>query len=302
MESAIPTVTEPASADDEALTAADTGRPGTVHSGVGQVASVLPLLVGSTALAAALAFYMGREYQRGYLSEWGLPYSAFSFTPYELMVSSSQMIVAAILFGSVLTMNFFGDDARDFFFSIFLRNRGKQKVPSLAEMSRSDRLLRLIWGLVGVSAFFGFFGYVLVDAIITDSPSNVILPVMTIMFLVFWLASGQLDQKGARALVIGVTMALVIFFVIVLPGRLGAERARQERRHLEVLPRVEFVLAHPLGTKTERVEPQGLVSGPWRVIIVNEGRYWLIKDDERATEIVQISEAAISSVRYLPEE
>lgn len=245
---------------------------------------------------------MGREYQRGYLSEWGLPYSAFSFTPYELMVSSSQMIVAAILFGSVLTMNFFGDDARDFFFSIFLRNRGKQKVPSLAEMSRSDRLLRLIWGLVGVSAFFGFFGYVLVDAIITDSPSNVILPVMTIMFLVFWLASGQLDQKGARALVIGVTMALVIFFVIVLPGRLGAERARQERRHLEVLPRVEFVLAHPLGTKTERVEPQGLVSGPWRVIIVNEGRYWLIKDDERATEIVQISEAAISSVRYLPEE
>ena len=82
---------EPPGGDQESTLTEAEGQAATSFD----AAAIVPVVLASAAIGAALAFFMGWQYEKAYLEEWGLPFSAFSYGPYDLMVISSTTLLLA---------------------------------------------------------------------------------------------------------------------------------------------------------------------------------------------------------------
>ena len=250
------------------------------------------VLLAATALGAGLAFFMGWSYERAYIEEWGLAFSAFSYSPHELMVASSAtlLLVASMLFG--LLVGLFGDPLIDAAFEYL----GLRPPGAASSGQRADRIMsRVIYvGLVAVLIYM---------VVIEEWRIAVIVgvTVVSITFIVAW----RTYKAGNRQWGVVAIFALVAgayLLIAVAPARLGEADAKLDREKVERLPRAELVLIRSLGLDAERTEDGHILTGPWRIIRVNSGRIWLIPDVDGASEVTQIDESDIASLTYLPDD
>ena len=254
--------------------------------------SIAPLFLAMTALGAGLAFFLGWQYEKAYLEEWGLEFSAFSYSPYELMVASSTTVIWAVTVPLVLVV---GELLRpvfslDTFFG-----------PPAAAPRSSPRGLDFV--ITAMSAVF-FVGGVVVVALIALLSDDLRLA-MSATWIVLLLMAGfnwQYARAGsvnARWILLSVAVFVLLFILLWAPTGLGRADASDDKEHIERLARVEITLHESLGLDLEHAEGDGVRSGPWRLIRVNDGHLWLTSDANEPTEVIQIDSSDVASVTYL---
>ena len=280
------------SADDEAA--------GETETSLGQAATSLdatafvPVMLASAAIGAALAFFMGWQYEKAYLEEWGLSFSAFSYRPYDLMVVSSTTLLLAATTGSGVILGIFGKDLTDAFFEFF--GFGSTDPSAL---SVPPWVIRVMFVLTVV-----IFTTFITITLVRDEWRVAFAFVWMAMLLAFgiaWLNYRAGSATGGVFLVV-IVIAASYFLVAVAPERLGAADAKEDRGDIERLPIAEFVLERSLGIEGERIENGTMVTGPWRIVRVNGGHFWVVLDEDDASEVLQIDEADIVLTRYLKDD
>jgi len=259
---------------------------------LGSFARVAPLFLALTAIGSGLAFFLGWRYEKAYIEEWGLEFSAFSYSPYELMVASSTTLIWAVttplafLMGELLRPIF----SLDTFFGL-----------PPAGVRRSAKSMD--FAITFVSTIFFVGGAVAVALIIILSDD--VKFAMTVAWIALLLIGGfswqyaRAGSANARWIVLLVGVLALVFILLGAPAGLGREDARDDRKQIERLPRVEIVLHESLGLELERVQGEQVRTGPWRLIRVNEGHLWLAPDVNEPTEVIQIASSDVASVTYL---
>lgn len=218
------------------------------------------LLLGATAIAGALTFYAGWQYEKAYVEEWGLTFSAFSYSAADLMAISANVNILVTLAPLVAV------------FVIFSYSTRVNKVVFIAIVAPA--LIALLVG--GALLFSGGF-------------QRLALNTLTLGLFAGSVAIA-FDRTVSRALAILLLGLCVLFIVLTTPRLLGQSDADGDRRDLSRLPRVQLILAttHP-----------DLNVGPWRLIRANNGNLWLVPDVQGATQVTQLALSDAIAVEYL---
>lgn len=229
-------------------------------------------------LTAASLFFSGKQYEDAYASEWGMPDSALSYSPYELMSTSGRLLAPAY-FAAVLIA-----------ILLWLRTDLKSGAP------QTKRQIWLRWGFGIVAA--GFDVVLFADGIIEHDASTIILA-LTMAAIGVGAILGWAAQRGdaeASRLLVAVFAVFILGYLLVVPPILGRYQATWERGHLVRLPLVELTRID--GT----LQHIGTDCGPvtrWRVVRVNDGHYFLVADQKGAREVTEINTTDVASARYL---
>lgn len=247
------------------------------------LAGATSLLLAATALGAGLAFFLGWRYEKAYLEEWGLSFSAFSYSPYELMVVSSTTLIWAIVptgafIIAELTRPMFGLD------SIF-------RPPHPAVMRKASRGV-LILALLPV---------VPIVALVLVGDVRLLLTLIWMALVALGGLAWQRFRHGleaARWIMWATAVAASLLLLVVAPGLLGRSDAKDDRGHPERLPRVLVTLHHSLGLADEAAREGRVQTGPWRLIRANNGSLWL-SDGINRSEVVQIASSDVAYLTYL---
>jgi hypothetical protein len=263
-----------------------------------RVPQALSVLLASTvvaALATGVAFYMGWRYEKAYLEEWGLPFSAFSYAPTELMVASSTTLVWAVGLVAAVVLGEIYRAAVSLDSFLTPSHTPVAKVPAGVKP-----LPWFVIGACGVVAA-GTLALVVIDALMTDQYRNA----MNLFWIYLLLAIGgswqlvRSGSTGARWFLASALIVAAFFFLAIAPIGLGRSDAVLDKEHVERLPRVEVVLAHSLGLLFERADGPHVVTGPWRVVRVNDGRLWLTDEPEDSDAVVSVAMDDVEAVVYL---
>jgi len=260
---------------------------------LGSVASVAPLLLAMTALGAALAFYLGWAYEKAYVEEWGLDFSAFSYNPYELMVASSTTLVWAV--GTPLALVLL--ELLRPVFSLDTIFGSPAAASHRIHVVRSRPLLGalVLSGSLGAPALVVILSFVLGDL---RTGLGTLWVVLLIMAGFSWqYARG--GSSNARWILLSAVVFGVFFILVIAPAGLGRADAQHDKQHIDQLPRVELVLRRSLGLESEGLGGDELRTGPWRLVRANAGHLWLVSDAQEPTAVIQIDSSDIASITYI---
>jgi hypothetical protein len=221
---------------------------------------------------------MGWMYQRAYIAEWGLPFSAFSYSPYELMIASTATLLwatvpALILLAATIARTMFVPNPHRLFWRAWLI-----MASGLAASGA------LVWLATDYTAL----GLSLVWA------SAVALGVIAVQQAL------PATRRSSERVAAGMLLSLLFFMILVLvaPAALGRYDAQQDRKHLDHLPRVELALRRSLGIDGEHFVGTQLVSGPWRLVDANQGQLWLTPDAQ-SNQVTEVSAGDVAALTYL---
>lgn len=254
-------------------------------------ASFMPGLAIVGLAAAAAAFYMGWSYERNYVREWGLDFSAFSYSPYDLMVSSSATLLWAFGFplgwfaGGVLA---------------HLLPAGKSRSKSKGEADDGTDL-GSFWNLVpivAISVASLAFAFLLRD-----------YKLAVWMFLVYlflwagdlWEAVRMGSSKDLRVFA-GVIAIIAAIVVVYAPWIIAVDVARDDRRDASRLPAVQIVVRDGQGMPTEQQQGIAVAGETWRVVRHNNGYIWLAPNENNPGWVINVRLADIASILYLIDE
>jgi hypothetical protein len=269
----------------------DSGNPW-----LGAATTTGPLLLAATALGAGLAFYLGWAYEKAYVEEWGLEFSAFSYDPYQLMVTSSTTLVWAISTPLALIL---AELLRPLL-SLDTIFEAPETVSRRIQIGRSRPVLAamLVGGVLGGLALFVAASFLLGDL---KTGLGVLWVVLLIVAAFSWKYA-RAGSSSARWLLLSALVFGAFFILVVAPSGLGRSDAQHDKEHVEQLPRIEIVLHHSLGLDSERPAGDRVRTGPWRLIRVNDGHLWLVADVDKTNDVVQIDSSDVASITYLPDE
>lgn len=235
-------------------------------------------------MAGALAFFMGWQYEKGYLEAWGLSFSAFSYAPHELMVASSAVLLSALVvpLGALMV-----------FLTIPFVEQLEARTPRAAPASNRARII------VTSAIVAPMIVVVIISRLRGDFESAMLLMLALFMTAAIVLLSARTTPARLAASALGVISIYLV--VIAFPENIGSQHAKDDMQSLQNLPRIELTLERPLGANPERFEAEFIRSGPWRLLRVNDGHLWLVPDVKGATDVTQLSQTDLTVITYLPD-
>ena len=246
------------------------------ESTTGTIWRLAPLLAGAIALAAAVAFYMGWAYEKAYVEEWGLNFSAFSYTPYELMVRSTTTVFWAALtpVGAII--------------GVLIK----------PEMDRVSGGPPKTWERVTfLPLLFGTFAFLAALAAVEADWSECFLWLWIIIVSGGGLAWGYrtISEFAGRLFLLFIVFGVIL--IVLVPGILGRDDAKKDREDPDRLPLVTVTFSDAAST-----DLAATVNDPWRLIRVNNGNLWLAPDEKDSDRVIQIDDESVDSVTYVSEE
>ena len=210
-----------------------------------------------------------------------------------MVVSSTTLLLAAST-GSGLILGIFGKDLFDALFDFVGLGSTDEEDLSLASWAPRVMVLSIVV----------LFTTLITISLIFDEWRLVFTFVWSAMLLAFGITwpAYRAGSKTAGLFLVVIIIAAAYFLVAVAPARLGAADAKDDRGDIERLPVVEFVLERSIGIKGERIENGTTVTGPWRIVRVNDGHFWVVRDEDDASEVLQIREGDVVLTRYLKDD
>jgi hypothetical protein len=248
-----------------------------------QAISFASTFVGLSALGAAAAYFSGWQYERAYAQEWGIPFSALQYDPYELMTASSQTVFIALsvpIFALALTS-----------LRSFLAFPEERPSPEWSTM----RLI--VWlGTNGLFSIGGLAGVILGLILLSSGRPAAGLYMMIFGNLAialgtqFLLFGSGLSRSGA---VLSVATAAFLL-IVVSPGEFGRSDAERDRSSDARLPLASIYTPQPLGLPGELNVKGDFVSGPWKLIRVNNGNLWVTRLGGDGGVVIQMRRSDVS--------
>ena len=257
------------------------------------VTAVVSALVATSAIGAGMTVLAGWQYVRGYYREFGIEPSALSFSPYEYALHA-RFALALVILG---------------FVSLWLGASLATWTRTLPEshwlikvaptnLSREDLRPMRVAGWVFLVIFAGLG---LADWFMGKVGVYLLNLVVGLGLWTTWVATWFLTRQRERLLFGAVSLvavvALVIFFV---PGEQGKNDARGQLHHLDRFPAVSIVTTQELGLPEHEVLGSFHKYGPFRLILYNGGKYYVVAEGEPDTTL-GIPEASVTYVQYRSE-
>jgi hypothetical protein len=245
-----------------------------------RLGNLAPSLLGATAIGAATVFLMGWQYEKAYIEEWELAFSAFSYSPYELMISSTVPLIWASLATLILA-------ALWFVRQVVVSGLGRHPPDWL---SWNEAIVLFLSGSCAIVVGTIF-------AVYLDGNPWIWLSVIWFGFLTLCVTAARFQAAMPPLVVIQVLIA-ILYVVVAPPMIFGSYEAKRDKADPSRLPRVEVNLRRSIGIDGERRSESGFITGPWRLIRSNEGRLWLTPDSKNSGRVLQIDSADIASIEY----
>jgi len=239
-------------------------------SGLGALA---PALAGLALLGGALAYYMGWRYERAYVEEWGLPFSAFSYSPQELMLANEF----TALFAGTLPLALL---------ALLFRDVTTADPPPKVEQNK----VLIVRGIAGAGGTLTAMAIVLAQ--LFPEESTVIVGTVFIAELLLLGSASILIVMGVQISVPLLVVMMVFAFILIAftPQALGRGAAITDRNNLDRLPRADLIAR----------DPQQLdVSGSWHIIRQNDGILWLAREVAGELDVAQVDLDLVLRVNYL---
>lgn len=250
------------------------------------LSNLLPVLLGGTTVGAAVLFFMGWEYQRSYVETLSLPASAFSYAPYELMASSSLFLLGS----ASLLLGFLAGDA----ISSYTKVAFPSDPATIEAVQLTLRRYRAVSLLLLSGAAVAWVVHVLLSRDWVALNGTFLIGLFALAYIGLSLVRRGHDH--ARFLILAAVIVGLPILLTAFPRSLGQRDARRDLNDRGRLPRVELQLRYGI-----KLSPAGNCgdAGPWRVLRVNDGRYWLLLDDPADKTVTAVEQSNVTSVTYL---
>lgn len=235
--------------------------------------TMVSLLLAAGALLVAIAVLVGWLYTRAYYREFGIEPSVLSFSPYDYALRAKLGLREILMAGVSGLLGF----SLAFAARLVPESHPLRRYlgPSVSDAERTTQTVMQLVFLAWV------VGFGLADWFIIKSGAYLwmLALLMTIwtMQVTIWFLARRREYffLGAASLV--VVVALLVLWV---PEEQGEADGRRDHNHLDRFPAVSLVVAEELGLPQHEVTEPFHRYGPYRLVLYNNGMYYLVSEDE----------------------